>query len=188
MQVTAQLDFHDFEPTEQQRELIEQKIAGLVEFFGRITACRVVMKGPGHRHRTGGLYEVNIHLVLPDGREVAVERTPDEDERFADPAFAINDAFNRIRRRLQDEARHLRGDVKSHAPQPTATVREVRPEEGYGFLQTEDGREIYFHQNSVLDSAFGRLKPGERVTFVEEEGDKGPQASTVKILGKHGMR
>lgn len=188
MQVPAQIDFQGFEPTEQQRSLIEQKIDGLEEFYGRITACRVVMKGPGQHHRTGGQYEVNIHLVLPDGREAVVQRTPPEDERFADPAFAINDAFSRVRRRLQDQARRLQGQVKVHEQQPVGTVRQVRPEEGYGFLEDGEGREIYFHRNSVLDDAFPRLKPGVRVTFAEEMGDKGPQASTVKLLGKHGLR
>ena len=64
----------------------------------------------------------------------------------------------------------------------------MQPEEGYGFLKTGDGREIYFHRNSVLDDAFARLKPGARVAFSEEMGDKGPQASTVKLLGKQGLR
>lgn len=188
MQIPAHIDFQGFEPTEQQRALIEQKMTGLEKFCDRLTAGRVVMKGPGQSHRTGGQYEVNIHLVLPDGREVAVERTPHEDERFADPAFAINDAFNRARRQLQDAVRHMQGETKAHEPQPIATVRRLQPEEGYGYLETRDGREIYFHRNSVLDDAFAHLKPGVRVTFAEEMGDKGPQASTIKLLGKHGLR
>ncbi|NIX77516.1 HPF/RaiA family ribosome-associated protein [Microvirga terricola] len=188
MQVEAQIDFQGFAATERLRTLIEEKIEDLEEFYGRITACRFVMKAPGQHHQKGGLFEVNIHLVLPDGRDVSVERTPPEDERFSDPVFAINDAFNRARRRLQDEARRMRGQVKAHEPQPIATVKSLQLEEGYGFLETEDGREIYFHRNSVLDDAFTHLKPGVRVTFAEEMGDEGPQASTVKILGKHGLR
>src|SRR3546814_4757513 len=69
--------------------------------------------------------------------------------------------------------------------QPTATVRELRREDGYGFLETSDGRDVYFHSHSVLNDDFGRLRPGTRVTFAEELGEKGPQASTVKLLGKH---
>ena len=60
--------------------------------------------------------------------------------------------------------------------------------DGFGFLASADGREIYFHRNSVLDNAFASLSPGQRVTFFEEIGEKGPQASTVKPLGKHGLR
>jgi cold shock CspA family protein len=59
---------------------------------------------------------------------------------------------------------------------------------GFGFLETKDGREIYFHQNSVLDGKFRQLAPGTRVPFSEEVGEKGPQASTVGVLGKHVLR
>jgi cold shock CspA family protein len=55
----------------------------------------------------------------------------------------------------------------------------------FGFIATADGREIYFHKNSVLNGGFARLKPGTAVAFAEEDGEKGPQASTVRLLGKH---
>jgi cold shock CspA family protein len=58
----------------------------------------------------------------------------------------------------------------------------------FGFLRTSDGREIYFHRNSVLDGGFDKLRPGTAVTFVEEQGEQGPQASTVHVTGKHAMR
>ena len=48
----------------------------------------------GH-HRTGGLYEITIHLSLPEGREVNIGRTPQNDERYADIDYALNDAFKR---------------------------------------------------------------------------------------------
>jgi cold shock CspA family protein len=58
------------------------------------------------------------------------------------------------------------------------------PDEGYGFLATEDGREFYFNKQSVLNRGFARLQVGTGVTFVEEQGEKGPQASTVRIISK----
>ena len=153
-----------------------------------MTACRVVLKGPGGHHQTGGLYEVNIRLALPDGREVNVERTPKADERHANLAFALNDAFKRARRQLQDHARRLQGQVKHHEGQPIGTVVRLDASGEFGFLEAGDGREIYFHRNAVLDGAFPGLSAGTRVTFVEEMGEKGPQASTVKLLGKHRLR
>ncbi len=54
-----------------------------------------------------------------------------------------------------------------------------------GFIETPDGREIYFHRNAVLNGAFDRLTVGSEVRFVEDEGVKGPQASTVRLVGKH---
>jgi cold shock CspA family protein len=188
MEVPVQIDFQGMSPVESIRRSIIAHIAELEDRFGRIIACRVVLKGPSTHHLTGGLYEVNIHLTLPDGREVAVVRTPYKDERHSDLAFAINDAFKRARRRLQDQVRRLQGQVKMHEAQPIATVKLLEPEENFGFLETNDGREIYFHRNSVLNNEFANLKIGTRVTFVETMGDKGPQASTVKCLGQHGMR
>ena len=47
---------------------------------------------------------------------------------------------------------------------------------------TLDGNEIYFHAHSVLHDGFRHLKIGDEVRFVEETGEKGPQASTVHIV------
>lgn len=52
---------------------------------------------------------------------------------------------------------------------------------GYGFIETPDGRRIYFHKNSVLDADFDRLDVGELVRFREEAGEEGPQASSVHV-------
>jgi len=188
METPVHVDFQGMNASDLIRESIVKHVHVLEERFGRITACRVVVKAPGEHHRTGGLYEINIHLSLPQGREIAVGRTAIADERHADPTFALNDAFKRARRRLQDQTRRMRGQVKAHEGQPAATVARLDASAGFGFLQTADGREIYFHRNSVLDDAFSRLTPGTRVAFSEEMGEKGPQASTVKLLGKHGLR
>ncbi|MBX9738564.1 MAG: cold shock domain-containing protein [Beijerinckiaceae bacterium] len=188
METLAEIDFQNIEDRGRLREDIERHLAELENRYGRITAARVVLKGPGARRHAGGLYEVNIRLALPDGKDVVVERTPDEDERHADIRFAINDAFHRARRQLQDQARRIRGQVKQHEAQPVGVVVRLDPSGEFGFLQASDGHEIYFHHNSVLDAAFGRLQVGARVAFVEEAGNKGPQASTVRLLGKHGLR
>jgi cold shock CspA family protein len=61
-------------------------------------------------------------------------------------------------------------------------VSKILPDKGYGFLTSEDGRGVYFHKNSVLHGAFSRLKVGTTVSFHEEPGDKGPQATTLRVL------
>src|SRR6516162_9307933 len=169
------------------RDDIAGRVAELEERYGRVSACRVVLKGPGGHHRTGGLYEVNIRLALPNGREVNVSRTAQADERLADLSFAINDAFKDARRRLQDHVRRLQGQVKQHESQPMGTVKNLDASGEFGFLEAADGHQVYFHRNSVLDGAFNHLAVGTHVTFAEEMGDKGPQASTVRLLGKHSL-
>ena len=84
------------------------------------------------------------------------------------------DAFKEARRQLQDYVRQMRGDVKAHETQPGGVVTKLFPEEGYGFIQTPDGREVYFHANSVVDTAFDDIGLGSEVRFIEEAGEKGP--------------
>lgn len=185
METAPQVSFHDFTPSEAARAKVAAETARLDEVFDRITDCRVVVRRAGHRRRRGDLFEVSIHLSLPDGRSVDVSRNPGADHAHEDLLVAIRDGFRVARRQLREEARRMRGDVKHHAPPPLATVTTLNAEAGYGFLETADGREVYFHRNSVLGEAFDRLEPGQRVAIHETVGDKGPQASTVRIIGKH---
>jgi cold shock CspA family protein len=185
MKTDPQIDFQGMEPSEAFRSQILEQIRRLEDRYGRVTACRVVVKAPGARHRTGGLYYVHIHLTLPDERQVAVERTPDQDERFQCFEFVLHDAFNRAVRQLQDQVGQMRGKVKVHDEQLRGVVKKLLSEDGYGFLESADGREIYFHRNSVREPGFHSLEVGARVRFVEEQGDKGPQASRVTPLGEH---
>jgi len=187
METPAQIELEGIQASPKLQEDIDQHIAELENRFGRITASRVVVRGPGDRHQTGGRYQVSIRLALPDGREVNVGRTPKQDERYADLTFAVDNAFRRARRRLQDQARLMRGQTKQHENQPIGTVVRIDASGEFGFLEGADGQEIYFSRNSILGDA-SKIEPGTRVSYVEEMGEKGPQASTIKVLGKHGLR
>jgi ribosome-associated translation inhibitor RaiA len=114
MQTPVRVDFQNFDATPNMHAVIAEHLAELEDRYGRITAGRVVVKGPGDHHRTGGIYDINIRLALPDGREVNVGRTAAADERHSDLSFAVNDAFKRARRQLQDQVRRMRGEVKQH--------------------------------------------------------------------------
>jgi cold shock CspA family protein len=188
MQTPVEIDFQGMEARPDLRAAIDRQVAALEDRFGRITAGRVVLKAPGGHHRTGGLFEINIHLALPEGRVVNIGRTPQNDERHADINYALNDAFKRARRQLQDHVRKLQGQVKQHEGLPLGTVAELDPLGEFGFIETDDGREIYFHRNSVLNGGIADLALGARVSFAEEMGEKGPQASTVKLMGKHSLK
>ena len=160
---------------------------------------------PHRHHRKGSPYHIRIDLTVPQG-EIVVRREPSlsaqarhlgerEIKKHAEVKtthknlrIAIDEAFKAAGRRLQDYARRQRGDTKSHAPLPEARVSKIFPHEGYGFLTSDDGREIYFHKNSVLGRAFPHLKVGTTVSFVEEPGEKGPQASTVRVGTKQGIQ
>jgi cold shock CspA family protein len=115
-----------------------------------------------------------------------VDRNPPADHAHEDAFVAVRDAFAAARRQLQDRHRKDQGVVKTHEPQPEGRVVRIFPDEGYGFIESADGREIYFHRNAVLNGGFDHLKSGAEVRFAESEGEKGPQASTVHIASRNG--
>jgi cold shock CspA family protein/ribosome-associated translation inhibitor RaiA len=198
MILPVQVSFRNMEP-DGLDEYVREQAAKLERYFQGITSCRVVVEMRG-RHRHGNAYHVRIDLGVP-GKELVVKHEPNlysalrdaqvEKARksheagrvYRNPRRAILDAFAEMRRQLQDYVRTRRGKVKAHAEGLSAgTVARLFPEEGYGFLSTADGREVYFHQDSVLNGWFSRLRVGAAVRFSEEMGDKGPQATTVHVV------
>jgi ribosome-associated translation inhibitor RaiA len=109
MQTLVEIDFQGMDAKPDIRSAIAAHVSELERQYGRATACRVVLKAPGGHHRTGGLYEVNIRMALPNGREVNVASTAQADQRHSDLTFAINDAFKRARRQLQDQVGRMQG-------------------------------------------------------------------------------
>jgi cold shock CspA family protein len=184
MQLPLQVSFRHMERSESLEAAIREKAAKLDAFADHIMSCRVVVEPAGKHHEHGNLYEVRIDLTVP-GEEIAVTREPSQHTEYRDIHVALRDAFDSARRQLEDYVRRRRGAVKAHEPAPHARVSKLFPDEGYGFIQTPDNREIYFHRESVLHEGFSHLKIGTEVTFAEEEGEKGPQASTVRLVGRH---
>lgn len=166
------------------RDLVAAHLKKIEARNGRITACRVVIRSPGAHHRTGEPFSISIRVALPGGREVNIGRiSNNNDPRHTNLVFAVNDAFRRATRQLQRQAQKLTGQDKQHARASVGKIASLNPEQSFGFLTTEDNREIYFHAHSVLGGRFAQLLPGDRVTYHEETGDDGPQASTVRVLG-----
>lgn len=154
----------------------------LERYHGALMSCRVVVELQ-HRHKhQGNLYHVGVDLKVP-GAEFASGRGPAQHHAHEDVYVAIRDAFDALRRQLEDHARKQRGDVKTHAATPHGRVVELHPE--YGQIETADGRLVYFHRNSVVGADFDRLQLGAEVRFSEEAGEQGPQATTVHAVGKH---
>jgi len=186
MILPVQTTFRNMERSAAVAALVQEEADKLDRYFHRITSCRVIVEAPHRRHRYGDPFYIRIELGVP-GKELVVihEPTLKHEGQHKDVYVAIRDAFKAMRRQLQDHVRCLRHDVKTHHPVPHAKVSKLFPKEGYGFIETPDGREIYFHKNSVLHSALEHLDIGDEVIFSEEAGDKGPQATSIRLAGKH---
>ena len=62
------------------------------------------------------------------------------------------------------------------------TVKWFNDRKGYGFINTEDGRDIFVHFSSIDATGFKTLSEGDQVNFDVEESDRGPEAKNVKKL------
>ena len=186
MQIPLQITFRDIDQSDAVEARIRERVDRLEKFFDRITGCRVMVEAPHARHHKGKLYHIRVDLTVP-GSEIVVRREPQAHHAHEDIYVAIRDAFNAAQRRLQDYVRRNRGEIKTHETPPHGRVIKLFATQDYGFIETADGNEIYFHRNSVTNGAFDRLEIGSEVRYVAVEGesDKGPQASTVQPIGKH---
>ena len=185
MQTPVKIAFRDCEPTEEIRSEIASQVQRLEKFSPRITRCNVVVHGPQTRHRRGDLFQVELRIAMPERKEIVVDRRHGDAPEREHAPVAIREAFDAAVRQIEDAARDMRGQVKEHAGESHGFVTKFLAGNDCGFIETTDGREVYFHRNAVLDGAFDRLTVGSEVRFVEEEGVKGAQASTVRLVGKH---
>ena len=184
MQTQPQVSFDDIPIDEAVRDAVLRHIDELESTSDRITGCHVVVAQPHRHHRAGRLYSVRIDLIVP-GAEIVVNRNHPLDHAHEDVFVALRDSFNAVRRQLEDHVRHLRGAEKPHTPRAMGRVTQIFSLQGYGFLETPDGREIYFHQHALSENDFRMVDVGSTVRFSVEEGDEGPQAAHVQLVHPH---
>ena len=199
MQVNPIVTFHGIQRSASLEAEIAERLSKLERYHHNITSCRVLVERVQRHHETGNRFQVRIDLTIP-GEEIVVSReaalhssargtgaakVTKADELAREDKYAhvaVRKAFEVARRRLQDRSRRQRGVVKTVARPTQGRISRLFAVDEYGYLEAEDGHEVYFQRNSVLKEAFSDLTIGTAVSFVEESGEKGPQASTVRVL------
>jgi cold shock CspA family protein/ribosome-associated translation inhibitor RaiA len=186
--IPLQLSFRNVGPSPAIESRVRREAAKLERFHGRIIRCRAVVSAPERHHRKGKLYVVRIQITIP-GKDIWVNRSAGLDHAHEDVYVAIRDAFAAAIRCLEDAVRVKGGTTKRHEAPPHGIIRMLDREKGFGFIQSADGDEIYFHRNSVLNDGFDRLKAGTKVRFALDSKvvGKSPNASTVRLIGKHNI-
>ncbi|HEV8441742.1 MAG TPA: HPF/RaiA family ribosome-associated protein [Methylomirabilota bacterium] len=167
--------------------VVRREAQKLERYSKKIVGCRVAIERPQRFQRQGNTYRVRISISAAARRPIVVSREPLDSDMHDDLRTIVIGAFKAARRQLQSMVEQQRGDEKP-PHEPRALVVRLFPEAGYGFLKTPDGEELYFHRNSVLHDDFERLAVGTEVRFEEAEGEQGPQASTVQVVNKPGVR
>lgn len=62
------------------------------------------------------------------------------------------------------------------------TVKWFNGTKGYGFIEREDGPDVFVHYSAIEAEGYRNLQEGQQVEFSVEQGAKGPQASNVRTL------
>jgi len=179
MQIPVQITMQNVPRSEALETRIREAAAKLEQFHPRITSCRVIVDETQKHHLQGRQFRVRVDVRAP-GHEEAVSTLHHHEDVYV----AVRDAFDSVRRQLEDEVREARGDVKLHARARHGTVARLDVNEGFGFIATDEGDEVYFSRENVVQPAFEHLAPGTEVQFVEEPAGEGMQAKRVSA-GKH---
>jgi ribosomal subunit interface protein len=189
MQVPLQISFHNMASSEAIEARVRERAARLERFFDSIISCRVTVEAPHkqpHRSTVGITIDIGVA-----GKEIVIKREQRHHEARDDAYQVIGVAFDAAERQLEQHARVLRREVKTHDGPVYARVVRLYPAQSYGFIESPGRPDVYFHRAVVEDDAFDQLAVGGEVLFslAEEEGAMGPQASRVRLVkGGHPVR
>jgi len=126
MRLPLRVTFRNVDASPALRARIQELAGRLDRFSAQIMRCHVTVEAP-HRHsRQGRLYQVRIDLTVPQ-REIAVRRAHPIDRSHEDPYVALRDAFQALRRRLQDFERRRQLKVKAHTALPRRNSLRLKP-------------------------------------------------------------
>jgi ribosomal subunit interface protein len=159
------------------RTQIEERMRNLEEGHNDLIHGRVTLTKNRHHKKADNVAEALIVISLK-GRHTLTARK--QDKSFEE---AIREAFEAIEVELQ-RTREKRASHEVRLPTVPfrGVIGRVFHDDGYGFILNEDGKEVYFHRNAVHELNFEELEEGTEVSFNVEEGEKGPQATTVNPL------
>jgi len=177
----VQISFRRVPRSDLVEDEVHLQVEHLSQFSDRLHGCEVVIEPDERHHRSGRRYRVGVRAHVP-GRELVVGRHPAR-PGHEDPLLAVRDAFRALGRQLQDYEAQRRHQVKPHFD-PACRARVAHLEMDHGFLESYEGREVYFHRNALVNVDFDELSVGAEVRFEEAAGEQGPQASTVALTGR----
>ncbi|MBW8905203.1 MAG: HPF/RaiA family ribosome-associated protein [Betaproteobacteria bacterium] len=185
MQVAPEVIFKDVERSAWVEEFVAERLGHLEKFSPDITRCHVTLAREQSSHKKGNRYSVMVEVRMPRQHDLAVRKQKQIRDMQTQLPAVINEAFGAIEKQLKKTKALRRHEEKTHDSEPRGLVAKIFAEEGYGFIRTLDGtQELYFHRNSVLHDDFERLAVGTEVRFAPEEGEKGPQASSVQVVAQ----
>jgi ribosome-associated translation inhibitor RaiA/cold shock CspA family protein len=181
MILPLQITFRHMDPSPALETRVRELASRFEKFSEHIMRCHVIVEPLAQHQHQGALYDFRIDITLPE-EEIAIRPAHPADYAHEDPYVALRDAFRAARRKLEDYERKHRWEVKTHVGPAAGRVCELDAERDFRRIETDDGRLVYFHRNSLLRGWFQELTTGTKVRFAEEAGDLGPQPRTVHVI------
>lgn len=178
-----EITFPDFDPSDAIRADIEKYLVKIEKLYDKIIFCHVSVRAP-HRHQRKHIYHINIQLEIP-GEDIIINKEPEKDYSHTDIHLAIRDAFNSLKRSLRKRVKGKKTKLKTIETHDYAMIKSFDSNQGFGFVADSSGREIYFHKNSIINFNPDELKPGLKVKFVEEPGEKGQHVTSMSVVGSY---
>jgi ribosome-associated translation inhibitor RaiA/cold shock CspA family protein len=184
MQESLQISFHNMDASEVLERRVREQWAKVERHYDGIISARIVLEA-AHKQPHKSTLGVSISIGVP-GRDIVVKREQRLHESDDHATWVINEAFHAAERQVEDYAQKQRRDVKAHeGEREYARIVGLYPDQDYGFIETRERLNIYFHRDVVRDADFEDLKEGSEVlyTLAPDEGPMGPMASSVWTLG-----
>ena len=103
---------------------VREHAAKLDRFHPHLTSCRVMIEELHGGHHKGAVFHVRIDVTVP-GHELVAHSEPPPQHVHKEVHLALRDAFDEMRRELQDDIQRRRGEVKSHEPRPAEAFAEA---------------------------------------------------------------
>ncbi len=172
-----QIDSRNVTMTPRWKTEIENRMADLQAGHEDLIHGRVTLTKNAHHKKAQNVAEALVVVTMP-GRHTLTARK--EEKTFEE---AIRAAFFAMEIEVK-KFRDKRASKEIRVPPIPfrGVIGKLFPEEGYGFLLQDGGGEVYFHKNAVHGMKFEELEDGMEVSFNVEDGEKGPQATTVNPL------
>ncbi len=178
MKLPLQIRFLGMERSEALESAVRKKAEKLDHLCTDIISCLVTVEQT-HRHQQQGRpFDVRVTVKLA-GHELSVARVHDEDAYVA-----LREAFDDMKRQLEDVVRRRRGQEKLHPTPLHGEVVRFDDAGRSGFIRTPAGDEYRFDADNMAGVPFEHLALGTEVQFIPEAAAQGRQAKRVSV-GKH---
>ena len=183
MQSPPQITFKNIDHSDAVESRILERIEDLEKVSDRITGCQVRVRAPHKRHRKGTQFIIDIDVLTPSG-SVHIGREPGDNFSHEDIYVSIRDAFNAAERKLRKLKERKKGRPEVLSKPIQGQIEVLNQEEGFGQIATNDGRLIYFHNNSLVSGKFSDLAIGDVVelSIDYKDADAGPHAGMVRRI------